>query len=325
MLKIKNVKTLDGKTTDLSIESEEDFQIDAEGTLTQLPALIHSLASSKKDLNKETLTAGFTTLLIAPEAGSPTSTHTEMQEKRAQIEATLAKLQLPLRPFFYLGDEITDTSEIGKAKNEMVALWVEVQELTSDWQGRLDLVFQVAAQDELVIAVRLGNNEERKSRLQMMKQLLELAEKYNTEIAFMDLTHRDEVDPIQEAKQAELMVSAATSILQLYQAPEIERAILWKAIEEGVIEMLSCEGISPSLTLPLLLTSYHERKITLEKIVACTRINIEEIFHLKKTDDLVLVNLDKDQTVREGTFWTGKTLRGWPLYTIVNGQIFRAR
>ncbi|MCE5316170.1 MAG: hypothetical protein LLG04_02250 [Parachlamydia sp.] len=86
--------------------------------------------------------------------------------------------------------------------------------------------------------------------------------------------------------------------------------------------MVGSAGLPPSLVLPLLLNSFHERKINLEKIVAITRRNVENIYHLKQNSDTVLVNLDKLQKAEEGKL-AGTNLKGWPIFTIVNGLLFR--
>ncbi|MCE5316171.1 MAG: hypothetical protein LLG04_02255 [Parachlamydia sp.] len=55
-------------------------------------------------------------------------------------------------------------------------------EVSSERKNVLDRLFQIAAQHALVVSVKLGNSEK------AMDVLLELTEKYNTEIAFMDLS-----------------------------------------------------------------------------------------------------------------------------------------
>jgi dihydroorotase-like cyclic amidohydrolase len=323
MLKIKNVKTLEGKTADIVLESPQDFQLDAQGTLTQLPALIDPLASFRIEGAAATLAAGITTLFLAPDASAPSSTYAEFQQKRDQIVQQLAKNQLPLQIQLYLGNEWSDTAEIGKAKKEIVAIWIEAADLNGERQQNLDRVFQVAAQDALLLAVLLKNEGESQKRLRSLETLLKLAEKYKGEIALMDVSSREELNLLQEYKQKELMAYSATTLSRLYgphYGPHSEW--LWEAIQEGTIDMLGSGSIPAPLVLPLLLNSCNERKMSLEKLVALTRIHVEEIFHLKQNSDRVLVNLEKKQTVREGPF-AGMTLTGWPLYTIASNQVYR--
>lgn len=320
MLTIKNTRTLEGKTTELSLPSAQNLFIDAQGLLTQLPALIDPYAHFRPETSEAILTAGITTLLVPPDASS--STFKEFQNKTDQI----AKAQSPLRVFLYMGSEQSDPTEvgeeIGKVKKEAVGIWIEAAKIAQDAEKKsiLDRLIQVAAQDELVVSTRLGE-ESTKARLQSMQTLLTLAQKYNTEMAFMDIRSQEELNLLRDAKQEELLVFGATSLSHLYQA---NAEVLWNAIQDGTIEMIGSGEMPLKWALPLLLNSYHERKITLEKIVSLTRRNIENIFHLKQQNDLVLVNLEKTQTISEGIL-AGKTLCGCPVYTIVNGEIFRGR
>ena len=83
--------------------------------------------------------------------------------------------------------------------------------------------------------------------------------------------------------------------------------------------------------LPLLLNAYNEKKISLDKIVSLCRLNIQDIFNLPPNNDVVLVDLDKSQEVRNENLktkcgwspFTGRVLKGWPVYTILKGQVFK--
>lgn len=83
-------------------------------------------------------------------------------------------------------------------------------------------------------------------------------------------------------------------------------------------------------TLPLLLEAYHSGLISLHKIMELTAHNPQMIFNLPLTQDYVLVDIHKQQKIDESKLKTkcgwsafaGRELRGWPRYTIVNGQCF---
>src|ERR1700722_5632765 len=83
-------------------------------------------------------------------------------------------------------------------------------------------------------------------------------------------------------------------------------------------------------TLPLLLNAYNEKRITLEKIIALTCMNINRIFELKPNRDVVLVDLDlikevRDEDLKTKCGWSpyaGRKLKGWPIYTILKGKVF---
>lgn len=83
-------------------------------------------------------------------------------------------------------------------------------------------------------------------------------------------------------------------------------------------------------TLPLLLEAYHSGLISLHKIVELTAHNPQMIFNLTSSQDYVLVDINKQQKIDESRLKTkcgwsafaGRLLRGWPKYTIINGQCF---
>ena len=124
---------------------------------------------------------------------------------------------------------------------------------------------------------------------------------------------------------------------------------MFKAINENIIDTIGSDhaphtlseknkpyGECPSgmpgieTTLPLLLTAYHQGLLSLEKIISLTCTRAREIFHLAETQDLVLVDLNKKMPVTENKLQTkcgwspyaGHELTGWPVYTILAGQLY---
>lgn len=83
-------------------------------------------------------------------------------------------------------------------------------------------------------------------------------------------------------------------------------------------------------TLPLLLNAYHEEQLFLHEIVSLTSKRAQEIFSIEPNADVVLVDLEKtktvvDQQLKTKCGWSpfaGRTLRGWPVYTVVKGHLF---
>lgn len=131
-------------------------------------------------------------------------------------------------------------------------------------------------------------------------------------------------------------------------ATEHQKA-LFQAIKEGVIDTIGSDhaphtaeektrpyGACPSgvpgieTTLPLLLEAYHEGHLSLEKIVDLTSKRAQEIFKLKPYADYVIVDLAASRVVNENELKTkcqwspfaGLTLRGWPVYTILNNHLY---
>ncbi|MGA8165180.1 MAG: dihydroorotase [Waddliaceae bacterium] len=125
---------------------------------------------------------------------------------------------------------------------------------------------------------------------------------------------------------------------------------LWEAIHDRTIDTIGSDhaphtreekqlpyGQAPSgipgieTMLPLLLNARKEQKISLEQIVSLTRINPECIFRLPRNKDVVLVDLERKKAVCDKELQTkcgwspyaGRVLTGWPVYTIVQGKVFK--
>lgn len=124
-------------------------------------------------------------------------------------------------------------------------------------------------------------------------------------------------------------------------------AFLFAAIHENIIDTIGSDhaphtleeksqpyGQCPSgmpgieFMLPLLLNAHHAGLLTLDEIVALTSKRARDIFQLPPNDDWVLVDLNKTlkiSTTKSKCGWTpyrDLILRGWPVYTIVNGHCF---
>ncbi len=125
---------------------------------------------------------------------------------------------------------------------------------------------------------------------------------------------------------------------------------LWEAIQDETIDTIGTDhaphlleekklpyGSAPSgfpsieLYLPLLLNAYNEDRITLEQIVSLTHTRPQEIFRCEINDDVVLVDLKQVRTVdnihlhtkAKWSPYAGMTLKGWPLYTILRGKLYK--
>jgi dihydroorotase len=128
-----------------------------------------------------------------------------------------------------------------------------------------------------------------------------------------------------------------------------DQEALFEAIDDGTIDTIGSDhaphtreekdqpfGKAPSgvpgieTVLPLLLNACTQGKLSLEKITRLTRRNIENIIPFPLHDDCVIVDLEKIQTVQNERLKTkcgwspfsGMLLKGWPIYTILNKQVF---
>ncbi len=402
MVEIRNVRTLEGKIKNVVIPGQEQV-IDAQGRLTILPALIDPHVhfrtpggEQKEDWRSGALAAisgGVTTVIDMPNNNPPCISKKDLEDKKRLIDAQLAEIHIPLRYHLYLGADKNHIDEIGKCKQLIAGIKIymgcSTGNLVMDDEKALDKVFQIAAQENLLIAVHAEDEKilqenkkryttvtdpsvhsqirERKAAIKATKKAIELAEKYGTQLCILHMSTKEELHLVAEAKKRELLVFAEVSPNHLFLSEkdyhkwgtkvqvnpplrtEEDCEALWEGIRNGTVDIIGTDhaphtleekklpyGQAPSgipgieTLLPLLLNAYHEQKITLEKIVALTRTNIELVFQLQDNNDVVLVDLEMskevlDKNLKTKCGWSpyaGMVLKGWPIYTILKGQVF---
>jgi len=128
----------------------------------------------------------------------------------------------------------------------------------------------------------------------------------------------------------------------------LDREGLWAGIHDGTIDFIGTDhaphtleekgapfGQAPSgvpgieLLLPLLLDAHNRGLLSLEQIVRLTRTRAEEVFRLQPNPDVVLVDLNLEKRAHDGELKTkcqwspyhGRMLRGWPVCTILKGNV----
>ena len=135
---------------------------------------------------------------------------------------------------------------------------------------------------------------------------------------------------------------------------EQDQKALWDGIDDGSVDVIASDhaphlkeekekanypfGVPGVETmLPLLLDAFNRNMITIPKIMQLCCENPAKIFRIKNKGllkegydaDLVVVDMDKRQAVRNEDLLTkcrwspfeGKILKGWPVATIVNGNV----
>lgn len=208
---------------------------------------------------------------------------------------------------------------------------------------------------------------DRSAAIKATEQAIGLTEKYGGQLFVLHVSTKEEMDLIRQAKSRELLVYAEVTPHHLFLTEkdyaqwgtlvqmnpplrtQADQEALWEGIHDGTVDTIGSDhaphllqeknlpyGQAPSgvpgieTTLPLLLNAYHEEKISLEKIISLTRFNIQDIFRLEPNSDVILIDLEKSQTVQNNLLKTkcgwspfaGRTLKGWPVYTIVQGKVF---
>lgn len=309
MITIKNVKTLAGKSEDISVKSDQNQTIDAEGKLLVFPGLIDTNVSFKGDWVKGSQSAiwgGITTVFETPSPESPCSDPLSFQKKKQEIDKQLARTSIPLSYRLYIESESIKVETLGQLQGESPGLIIDM-ELSPKL---LERSFQLAAQENVISIVHL-----KKNRIKSLEQALLLTEKYNGIGYISPIETKEEVEMIHSFKKKGLIVYAETSPRALFSGKDTQ--FLLDAIKAQKIDTIGSGDSQIELTLPFLLNAVHQKKISLEDIVKLMRLNPEGIFNLPRNQDFVLVNTNQVKDVN------GHSLHGWPVYTIIKGQLFK--
>lgn len=302
MIRIKNVHTLAEKSTSIELKGQ-DCLIDAENKLTLLPALITPCFHTHSWLKycKELINNGITTVIEKTD----TTDKAQVLNKIKEMETLFENVKILLNYNLHLLIAEDNLEEIGKVKKIIKGVIFDPSIIKTDsfWEK----AFQMAAIEELPIIFDSNHS------LDEIKRGIALTEEYSGQLLFTNTIKTEVFDLVANAKERELLVYCEALI--------DDQPTFWKRIKSRTIDMLGFEinNRTPFPFLPLLLNASHEKKITLDEIVSLTKTNIELIFNFQPTEDYVLVDLNK---TKEVSMRNGKiTLQGWPIYTLIKGQV----
>lgn len=200
-----------------------------------------------------------------------------------------------------------------------------------------------------------------------VSKAIQLTRLYGTRLYLLHVSTEEEIALIRQAKKEGLPVYAETTPHHLFLTTDAypllagkavvnpplravsHHAALWEALLDGTIDTIGsdhaphlesekreCYGICPSgmpgieTTFPLLLTAYHQGRISLERIIELTSQRARTIFSLPSNEDYVLVDLEKSFEVRNDDLQTkchwspfaGKTLKGLPRYIVLKNKLY---
>lgn len=194
-----------------------------------------------------------------------------------------------------------------------------------------------------------------------------LSKKTGARLYILHMSTKKEVELVRKAKKDCVTIFAETTPHHLFMTvqdyewggmrvkvnpplrSQEDQDALWGGIHDGTIDAIGTDHAPHTLEekaraymeapsgvpglethLPLLLNAYHERKMTLDQIVALTRTNIQRFFKLETNEDWVLVDLNQTRSVEKQNLKTkcgwspfeGRVLRGWPVYTILKNRVY---
>lgn len=202
------------------------------------------------------------------------------------------------------------------------------------------------------------------------EKAINLSIKHNTPLYILHMSTSEELDLVRQAKRNGLPVYCEATPHHLFLTiddyqewgtrvqmnPPLrsheDQEALWEGIADGTIDTIGTDhaphtlaekdlpfGKAPSgvpgieTMLPLMLDAVSKKRLTLERLIALTRTNIEKIFSLPPNEDTVLIDPDLELTVTDAMIhskcgWTpyrGRVLKGWPLITTIGDQHFIIR
>lgn len=358
MITIKNIKTLDGQKTELSLPSSSGQVIDAEGRLTLFPATVDphiSLGSPQGDRWKfsieSAIRGGSATLLDIPTKKSPTNSTEEIDKKKADVDGRLEKMKMPLHYFPYIKGNSDHVEKHGVERQSTFGSVLLFEQGAPPLEDQIwDRAFQAAAWKDLPVIVnvdhenRWENGRLHSSGERLLDVAIHYAQKQNSRLYVFNISGQEDLKVIEEGRKKEVLIYGETTPRHLSLANDADADSLWDALNRGRIDTLGSgflaekeepgqftwhgEAFSlsnPIFSLPLLLTAYREKRISLEKIVRLTRVNFYDIMNLERKDrDFILIDLEKEESVEQKHEGQSKTLRlkGWPLYSVIKDQLF---
>ncbi len=207
----------------------------------------------------------------------------------------------------------------------------------------------------------------REAAIIAVTKAIRFAKEYRTKTYMLHVSTKEEVMLIREAKANGMPVFAEVTPHHLFLTEEndttlgnfakmnpplrtkADQAALWAGIHDGTIDTIGSDHAPHTIeeknqpyekapsgvpgietTLPLLLTAYHQGKITIEKIIAITHTNIEQIFRLTPNDDTIEVDLTlrkkvDGQSLETKCGWSpfeDWSLTGWPVSVTLRGKVY---
>jgi len=308
-----------------------------------------------KDWNvaiQSTIKGGITSVIEVPRKILSHNTKNDLEQKNKKITKSLLDLHIPLNYFDYLSyseANLLEIDQLGVVRKMIKGIFIHLEsdkyeELDDHWEN----LFRSAAHEDIPITIRLcGVNSVsgpiKKGGESLLEKAIYYTEKWSNRLFVLNVSNKIELDLIQQARKRELLIFAETTPQHLFLNHPTEKNYLWEAINNDVIETIGSgynidqqggervlyNGINLSLNnpifmLPLLLNAVHEKKISIEKLARLTSKNLQDILEIKQSQDFVLIDPEKEQkiTVLKEGHPTEVKLKGWPVHTIVNGQIF---
>ncbi len=296
---------------------------------------------------------GVTTILDMPNTLPPTITVANLEEKRKLAEKSIVNYG------FHFGSTKDNLNEIKNAKNiASVKIFMNVStgDLKIDDLETVERIMKEAklctihAEEEnlskaIEIAARL-NKKFYACHISLESEIKSIRK--NRKYVYCEVTPNHlfltEKDKERLGKLGDVKPSLKT---------EKDQEALWKALQSGVVDTIATDH-APHLKeeklnedrsglpgietmLPLLLDAVNKNKLNLQQVIDLTSKNPAKIFRIKNKGmlkegydaDLTVIDMNMEKEVKADELFSkskwspfeGKVLKGWPITTIVNGNI----
>jgi len=296
---------------------------------------------------------GITTILDMPNTLPPTITVTNLEEKRKLAQKSIVNYG------FHFGSTFDNLSEIKNAKNIASVkifmnvstgnLRIENPETVENIMKQTKLCTIHAEEENLTKAIEIAAKLNKKFYACHISSESEIKQiRKNKKYVYCEVTPHHlfltEKDKERLGKLADVKPSLKT---------EKDQESLWKALQAGIVDTIATDhaphkkeeklnedrsGLPGIETmLPLLLDAVNKNKLTLQQVTDLTSKNPAKIFRIKNKGmlkegydaDLTIIDMNLEKEVKADqllskTKWSpfeGKVLKGWPITTIVNGNI----
>jgi len=296
---------------------------------------------------------GITTILDMPNTIPPTITVSNLEEKRKLAEKCIVNYG------FHFGSTNDNINDIKNAKNIASVkifmntstgnLKIEDPETVEKIMKEAKLCTIHAEKEQLTKAIEIAEKLKKKfyaCHISLESEIKEIRK--NKKYVYCEVTPNylflTEKDKEKLGKLADVKPSIKT---------DKDQQALWKALQSGIVDTIATdhaphtkeEKIKEGATgipgietmLPLLLDAVNKNRLTLQQVIDLTSKNPAKIFKIKNKGqlkegfdaDLVVIGMNLDKEVKADEFlskskWSpfeGKVLKGWPITTIVNGNI----
>jgi len=312
------------------------------------PGLTH-----KEDLltgSRAAAKGGITTFFDMPNTIPPTFTVKNLEQKRKLARKSVVNYG------FHFGASLNNLNEIRKSRNvPSVKIYMD------DTTGHLKVDRDKVIQDIMKLKPVISVHAEGKSVLKAIHFIKKTSNKlYLCHVSSkkeMDIIKKEKTKRIfVEVTPHHLFLTNGSKAKFAVMKPSLkfkkDQEALWVGISSGLVDTICTDhaphtiaekkkgswGVPGEETmLPLLLDAVNAKKLTLQKMVELTAHNPARIFNIKNKGyikegydaDLTVIDLKLRKKVQKKDLltkckwspWEGKTLKGWPVMTIVNGNV----